>query len=429
MSEFLVQPLPYCEGCGHRLVANKTIQVLEELQISPRDVVMVSDIGCHGIIDKSLATHTVHGLHGRSVALGAGIAMSLPASKKVIVFIGDGGATIGLQHLLEAARRNVDLTVVVHNNMLYGMTGGQPSGLTLPGYCTAIEQEGHALRPFDLCQLVHQAGASYVHRAITGGDLLQALRIAFQTEGFCLVEVLESCVERGKKFNEHLKLKDLVGQVGLSLGDWTGETHSSFRLSGESKSSLFDKLKDVEVDFVSPLEGRQAIVLSGSAGEGVQKAAELLAYAALACGLHVTKKGSYPVTVGVGFSTAEVILSREPIDYHGIQQPNAVIMVSEAGLNHNLGRIRAMEKGAIWCDEDVWLNAKLKLDAPDVKVVKRKFRELAGPKNAAIYALLTYIKETGILPNEALLNTIDQDSVRKYIPSELLQEFTYNTHG
>ena len=61
MSEFLIRPLPYCDGCGHRLVANKAIKVLEELRFNPRDVVMVSDIGCHGIIDKSLATHTVHG--------------------------------------------------------------------------------------------------------------------------------------------------------------------------------------------------------------------------------------------------------------------------------------------------------------------------------------------------------------------------------
>ena len=316
MSEFLIRPLPYCDGCGHRLVANKAIKVLEELRFNPRDVVMVSDIGCHGIIDKSLATHTVHGLHGRSVALGAGMAMSLPDNKKVIVFIGDGGATIGLQHLLEAARRNVNLTVLVHNNMLYGMTGGQPSGLTLPGYCTTITPEGSTLRPYELCQLVHKAGASYVHRAVTGGDLLNALRMAFQTDGFCLIEVLESCVERGKKFNEHLKLKELAGQVGLSLGDWIGEKRPSFRLSDENKSSLLDKVKNVDVEFVSPLEKRQTIMICGSAGEGVQKAAELFAKAALACGLHVTKKGSYPVTVGVGFSIGEIIISRNPIEYH-----------------------------------------------------------------------------------------------------------------
>jgi Pyruvate/2-oxoacid:ferredoxin oxidoreductase gamma subunit len=172
------------------------------------------------------------------------------------------------------------------------------------------------------------------------------------------------------------------------------------------------------------LEGRQAIVLCGSAGEGVQKAAELFAQAALACGLHVTKKGSYPVTVGVGFSTAEIILSRNPIEYHGISQPDVLIVVSQDGSNHNLERIRAMEKGTVLFDEEVWLQANLKLDAPDVDVVIRNFRKKAGPKNAAIYAILTFINETNILPVESLLNTVTQDSIRKYIPSRLLQEFT-----
>ena len=138
-SDFLTSPaFPYCKGCGHHLIARNTVRAYEALDLRPLDVVMVTDIGCHGIIDRCLATHTLHGLHGRSVALGAGIAMSLPPDKKVVVFIGDGGATIGLQHLLEAARLNVGLTVVVHNNFLYGMTGGQPSGLTPCGFRTVI---------------------------------------------------------------------------------------------------------------------------------------------------------------------------------------------------------------------------------------------------------------------------------------------------
>ena len=427
MSDFLVSPLPYCEGCGHRLVANKTIQVLEELQISPHDVVMVSDIGCHGIIDKSLATHTIHGLHGRSVALGVGITLGLAGTnKKVIVFIGDGGATIGLQHLLEAARRNINLMVVVHNNMLYGMTGGQPSALTLPGYRTPLTPKGSSLPNYDLCQLIHQAGASYVCRAISGGNLLNALRTAFATEGFCMVEVLGLCVERGRKLNKNLKLKELASQAGLAFDEWRGESRTAFHMSREEKPSLLDKENDVVVDYASPLKGRQSIVLGGSAGEGVQKAAELFVHAALSCGLHVTKKGSYPVTVGVGFSTAEIILSRDPIEYHGITQPDNMILVSEDGLNHNLTHICAMKKGTVWCDEAVWLNTKLELDAPFVKLIRQKFRELAGPKNAALYALLCFVDKTGILPMESILKTIDQDSIRKYIPPELLQTFRYS---
>lgn len=423
MNDYLVRPLPYCEGCGHRLVANKTIRVLEELQIAPRDVVIVSDIGCHGIIDRSLSTHTVHGLHGRSVALGAGIAMSLPSNKKVIVFIGDGGATIGLQHLLEAARRNVNLTVLVHNNMLYGMTGGQPSGLTPPGYCTAIEPEGHGLRPFDLCQLVHQAGAAFVSRVTKSGELLDALQTSFTTPGFSLIEILEPCIERGTKLNKKSKYRELAEQAGLTFGSWRGDSRPALHLSGENKSSLLEKVEDVEIAFASPLEERRAIVLCGSAGEGVQKAAELFVHAALMCGLHVTKKGSYPVTVGVGFSAAEIILSRYPIDYHGISQPDVVIATSRDGLNHKASQLLEMGTGDIWVDEQVWQDAQLKVKGQGVGISEWKFREKAGEKNAALYALLIMIKETGMIPVDAMLKVIGQDPIARYIPPELISEF------
>jgi 2-oxoglutarate ferredoxin oxidoreductase subunit beta len=238
------------------------------------------------------------------------------------------------------------------------------------------------------------------------------------------VEVLGSCVERGKKLNENLKLKELARQAGLTFGEWQGETRPAFRLSEEHKTSMLDTVKEVGVDFSSPLVGRQAIVLGGSAGEGVQKAAELFAHAALACSLYVTKKGSYPVTVGVGFSTAEIILSRDPIDYHGISQPDVVIVTSQSGLDHNRKRIRDMGKGSIWADATVWQEAQLNLSAPGVEVHMQNFRERAGSKNTAIYALLTFIKETGILPIESLLKMVNQDSIRKFIPSELLLAFT-----
>ncbi len=122
------QNLPYCKGCGHDLIARSSTEALERLGYNPLDVIAVTDIGCHGIIDKCLNTHTVHGLHGRSVALGAGISFGTGnQDQKIVVFVGDGGTTIGLQHIMEAARLNLNVTVVVHNNMLYGMTGGQSS--------------------------------------------------------------------------------------------------------------------------------------------------------------------------------------------------------------------------------------------------------------------------------------------------------------
>ena len=122
--------MPFCPGCGHGVAVNNISKALLELNYNPLDIIIVSDIGCSGLVDPLFKTHTVHGLHGRSPALGMGVSMGLAdETKKIIVIQGDGGATIGLQHLMEAARRNIDITLLVFNNLLYGMTGGQMGGL------------------------------------------------------------------------------------------------------------------------------------------------------------------------------------------------------------------------------------------------------------------------------------------------------------
>lgn len=422
MSEFLTTPdFPYCKGCGHHQIARNTVRALEALDLDPLDVILVTDIGCQGIVDRSFATHTIHGLHGRSVALGSGIAMGMEPGKEVVVFIGDGGATIGLQHLLEAARLNVDLTVVVHNNMLYGMTGGQPSGLTPCGFRTVITEEGSPYPHHDLCRLVHEAGAPYARRVLGLGDFSSELEEAFDVEGFALVEVLELCTSHALKMNPGLRLRDLAEEADYEPGTWRGEARPAFRLEDEegSRSSLLDaeQIHETDVRFRSSLDDRVALVLGGSAGEGAQRAAELLARAAMGSGLHATKKGSYPVTVGVGFSTAEVILSRSPILYHGIDEPDAVVITSQDGLKQNRERIEEMAGGTVWLDES--------LDAPETgaEVRKRNFRERAGSRNAAIYSLLTFVDESGVIPTEALVSTIRESSIEKYIPDELLDAF------
>jgi pyruvate/2-oxoacid:ferredoxin oxidoreductase beta subunit len=421
MSEFLTTPgFPYCKGCGHHLIARNTMRALEDLGRNPRDVVLVTDIGCHGIVDRNFATHTIHGLHGRSVALGSGIAMGLREGKEVIVFIGDGGATIGLQHLLEAARLNVDVTVVVHNNMLYGMTGGQPSGLTPCGFRTVITKEGSPYPHHDLCELVHDAGAAYARRLLGLGDFSQELQEAFEVVGFALVEVVELCTTHGLKMNPDLRLRELAKETGYEPNLWMGEERPALRLEREeSCPSLLSegKVKATEVRFVSSLEGRLSLVLGGSAGEGAQRAAELFAQAAMASGLHTTKKGSYPVTVGVGFSTAELIVSRQPILYHGISQCDAAIITSEDGLAHNRERIQAMDGGTAWLDES------LEVPETGAEVRRRDFRGRAGPRNAAIYGLLTFVAETDVVPTAALLAAVRESSIAEYIPDALLETF------
>ncbi|MFC2114719.1 thiamine pyrophosphate-dependent enzyme, partial [Bacteroidota bacterium] len=161
MNKFLTEAaLPFCKGCGHSQIAENTEKALQILNYNPLDVIMVTDIGCHGIIDKSFTTHTVHGLHGRSVALASGVSAGLNnPNKKVITFIGDGGATIGMQHLIDAAHNGFNMTVVIHNNMLYGMTGGQPSEFTPSGFKTPTLPEGAKDAGYDICKLIAAAGA------------------------------------------------------------------------------------------------------------------------------------------------------------------------------------------------------------------------------------------------------------------------------
>ncbi len=417
MSLFLTRSdLPFCKGCGHHHVVRSTVKALEEIGAKPTDVILVTDIGCHGIVDGHFVTHTAHGLHGRSVALAAGIAMGLPPGKKVIVYIGDGGATIGLQHLLEAARMNIDLTVVVHNNMLYGMTGGQPSSLTPRGFRTVITLDGAPLPHHDLCRLVYDAGASYVARVLGVGDFSEVLRQALEMEGFALVEVLELCTSYGVRWNPGLWLKALADEAGYTPGIWIRPPRPVFRLPAGPWEPLSPRgeglldLPPVEVRFSSPLEERWTMILSGSAGEGVQQAAEILARAAMAAGLHATKKGSYPVTVGVGFSTAEVILSRSPIFYHGVHEPDAVVITSMDGLLNQRERIRRMQRGVLWLD------ASLPIPETEAEIRVRDFRGRAGARYAALYAIWTVLQEMGILPPEALLEVVQGSSLADRIP-------------
>jgi 2-oxoglutarate ferredoxin oxidoreductase subunit beta len=407
---------PFCKGCGHHHIARNTVAAFENLGLQPLDIVLVTDIGCHGIVDRCFRTHTIHGLHGRSVAMGVGVALALPANKKVVVFIGDGGATIGLQHILEAARLNVDMTVVVHNNMLYGMTGGQPSGLTPCGYRTSITPQGNQLPNHDLCQLVIDAGASFTARVIGSGDFSTSLQKAMQTPGFALVEVLELCTSYGTKLNPELRLHQLAEEGGYKLGSWEKTHRDCLRLQSKSSNSLLE-IPFIEPTYPSNLDKPCSIVVGGSAGEGVQSAAEILARAAISSGLHVTKKSSYPVTVQVGFSTADLIISSQPILCHAFDQPDVALITSADGLQHNLKRIKAMRTGILFID------ASLDPPASAAKIISGDFRRPAGERNAAILTLLAWVKQSGIISIQCLLDTIECSPLAKHIKIEKLLSF------
>ena len=411
--------LPFCIGCGHHLVARNTEKALETIGLNPLDVILVTDIGCHGIIDRKFHTHTVHGLHGRSVALAAGITLGLNnPSKKVIVYIGDGGATIGLQHLIEAAHRNFDMTVIIHNNMLYGMTGGQASGLTPCGFKTTTSPEGKPYSGYDLCRKANNVGASYARRIIGTGDYSGHLAEAFETEGFSLLEVMEICPSYGVKFNPDRKLTEIIEQADLKVKLYSNQIRKRYQVHlRDNPISLFKEKNEIEIEFHSELKDTFSLILSGSAGGGVQLATELFAQAAIASGLDVSKKGNYPVTVGTGFSSSDIIVSPDPILFTGVKDPDVVIIVSKDGLEHCRAVIERMKNGLLIIDENI--------DTPitGAEVLKHDFHGIAGARSAALYALFFYLHRNPVIPVDALVSALGKSGISDKVDLDMLLNF------
>ncbi|HDN79006.1 MAG TPA: 2-oxoacid:ferredoxin oxidoreductase subunit beta [Chloroflexi bacterium] len=189
-------PTAFCPGCGHGILMGALLRAIDELELDFEKMLFVSGIGCSGWISSPyFAADTLHTPHGRPIAYATGAKLANP-SLKVVVIGGDGDlASIGGNHLIHAARRNIEMTVICANNMIYGMTGGQVTPTTPTGAFTMTTPQGNPDRPFDLCKLVAGAGATYVARYSVYHirPLIRALKKALTHPGFAFVEVLSSC--------------------------------------------------------------------------------------------------------------------------------------------------------------------------------------------------------------------------------------------
>jgi len=185
----------WCPGCGHGIVLNGLIRAVEELGINKNDIVMVSGIGCSSRISGYLDFHTMHTIHGRALAFATGIKMSRP-ELNLIVPMGDGDAlAIGGNHFIHAARRNIDITAIVMNNRIYGMTGGQYSPLSGLGVLATTAPYTNIDHSFDVVKLAAAAGATFVARstAYHVQQLTDVIKQAITHKGFSVVEILSQC--------------------------------------------------------------------------------------------------------------------------------------------------------------------------------------------------------------------------------------------
>jgi len=188
-------PHMWCPGCGHGIVLNSLIRAIEKLGLSKNEIVMVSGIGCSSRISGYVDFHTLHTIHGRALAFATGVKMGCP-ELNIIVPMGDGDAlAIGGNHFIHAARRNIDITAIIMNNRIYGMTGGQYSPLSGYGTMATTAPYSNIDHDFDPVALSKSAGASFVARATTYHvkQMTDILKKAILHEGFSVVEVLSQC--------------------------------------------------------------------------------------------------------------------------------------------------------------------------------------------------------------------------------------------
>jgi len=195
-------PTLWCWGCGDGIVLKAFVRAIDKLGYDKNDICVVSGIGCSGRFSSYVDLNTIHTTHGRTVAFATGVKLANP-TKKVVVVTGDGDAlAIGGNHTIHGARRNIDITMIVIQNFIYGLTNAQTSPTTPQGMWTATQKSGNIDPTFDACKLVEAAGASFVAReSVTKPKKLEKIFIAaLEHKGFAYVDALTNChINLGRK--------------------------------------------------------------------------------------------------------------------------------------------------------------------------------------------------------------------------------------
>jgi 2-oxoglutarate/2-oxoacid ferredoxin oxidoreductase subunit beta len=188
-------PTLWCPGCGHGAISRAILNALDSLELDPEQVVVLGGIGCSGRTPFYVNTNAMHTTHGRALAFATGVKLGRPGLT-TIVTMGDGDAVgIGGNHFIHACRRNIDLTAVIYNNGIYGMTGGQVAPTTPFDRKSTTTIYGSIDTPFDIAELALAAGASFVARGTTYDfeEIPALIAKAIEHKGFSVVEILTHC--------------------------------------------------------------------------------------------------------------------------------------------------------------------------------------------------------------------------------------------
>ena len=239
----------WCPGCGDFSVLSALQTALFELGLKPHQVLVVSGIGCSSNLPGFINAYGMHTLHGRSLAVATGAKLG-NHELKVICTGGDGdGYGIGGNHFVHTMRRNVDLTYIVMDNQIYGLTTGQISPTSVKGMKTKSTPHGSVENPINPIPMAIVGGATYVARAFSGKQkhMVEILKGAIQHRGFALVDVFSPCVTYNKDntyqwFNPRVKILE---EEGHNPADFNKAIERGYQWGDEIPIGLFWKRTDL----------------------------------------------------------------------------------------------------------------------------------------------------------------------------------------
>ena len=248
----------WCPGCGDFGVLTALKQALVELNLHPHKVMTISGIGCSSNLPGYVSTYGMHTLHGRALAVATGAQLA-NHDLKIIVTGGDGdGYGIGGNHFVHSMRRNIDLTYIVMNNQIYGLTTGQISPTSTKGMKTKSTPAGSVENPIFPVSLAIAAGATYVARGYTGQvkHLVDLIKGGIQHKGFALIDAFSPCVtfnlDNTHEFFKHRTKK--LEDMGHDPTDFAAAIQKSYEWGDEIPIGLFWKREDLpSLDQLEPI--------------------------------------------------------------------------------------------------------------------------------------------------------------------------------
>ena len=240
-------PFIYCPGCGHGTVLNAFLRAVDEMGIID-NLSLVGGIGCSSWTPVFINTDVLHTLHGRAIAMATGLKLADP-QRHVVVFTGDGDCMgIGGNHFLHGARRNIDLTVIMLDNGIYGMTGGQVAPTTPAEAKTQTSPYGNPEPPIDACAVAISCGATYVARWTSAHPhaLVRSIKEGLQHRGFALIHVVVQCpTQAGRYIYGSAKPADLLRRIkALAVTQAQARKLSPEELQGRFLVGKLHEVKD-----------------------------------------------------------------------------------------------------------------------------------------------------------------------------------------